>query len=153
MSRLNPWAAAPAQMQRLVDYATADAADSIEPGLRHLVKIRASQINGCAICLNMHILEARRDGETDARIYMLDAWEEAGLYTAREKAALAWTEALTRLCETRAPDAAYDAMTAQFAPEDAVKLTLMIASINTWNRLGVGFRIPPRGFAPAVEAA
>ena len=141
--RINPWAAAPQLINQMVDYSKSVEAAGLEKSLLELVKIRASQINGCAICLHMHADEARRQGESEDRILMLDAWREAGLYTPREKAALAWTEALTRLTETRAPDEAYDAVKAEFSDEDLVKLTLMINVINAFNRIGVGFRRAP----------
>lgn len=153
MSRMDPWAAAPAAMKALVDYATAAKGDGLEPSLQHLVVTRASQINGCAICTHMHIGEALKHGETIERLYMLDAWHEAGIYTAREMAALAWTEALIRLSETKAPDAAYDAVMAQFTPEEVAKLTLLIGTINAFNMVGVGFRRGPIGLKPVAEAA
>jgi AhpD family alkylhydroperoxidase len=153
MSRLDPWTAAPRPLKALVDYAMAAQADGLEASLQHLVLTRASQINGCAVCLNMHIAEALKHGETIERLYMLDAWHEAGIYTPREIAALAWTEALTRLSETKAPDADYDAVMAQFTPEEAVKLTLLIGTINTFNKIGVGFRRPPLGLKPLAHAA
>jgi AhpD family alkylhydroperoxidase len=141
--RIDPWTAAPQLMKQMVDYSKHVEAAGLERSLIELVKIRASQINGCAICLHMHAEEARRQGESDNRIIMLDAWREAELYTAREKAALAWTEALTRLTETRAPDEAYEAAKAEFSDEELVKLTLMINVINSFNRIGVGFRRAP----------
>lgn len=141
--RIDPWAAAPQLLTQMVAWSKAVEAAGLEKSLLELVKIRASQINGCAVCLHMHAEEARRQGESEDRILMLDAWHEAGLYTAREKAALVWTEALTRLSETRAPDEAYEAAKAEFSDEELVKLTLMINVINGFNRLGVGFRRPP----------
>jgi AhpD family alkylhydroperoxidase len=152
MTRMNPYAAAPQELQRFIDYATTAAKTGLEASLQHLVKVRASQINGCAICIHMHTAEARKDGETEERLYLLDAWHEAPTYTARERAALGWTDALTRLTETRAPDAAYDAAMAQFTPEEMVKLTLMITTINSFNRLGVGFRQAPLGMVRAEAA-
>jgi AhpD family alkylhydroperoxidase len=152
MTRMDPWAAAPELMSKMVEYAVESAKGPIEPSLQHLVKIRASQINGCAICLHMHAAEARKDGEREERIYMLDAWEEAGLYTDRERAALAWTDALTQLSETRAPDAAYEAVTSQFSEMEVVALTILINQINAFNRIGVGFRRPPMGL-PRAKAA
>ena len=142
-ARLNPWAAAPELMNQMVAYSKSVVEAGLEPSLLELVKIRSSQVNGCAICLHMHAEEARRQGESEDRILMLDAWDEAGLYSEREKAALAWTEALTRLSETRAPDAAYARVQAQFSDEEIVKLTLMINVINSFNRIGVGFRLAP----------
>lgn len=141
--RTNPYTAHYALMKPLIDYAHSVEALGLEPSLMELVKIRASQINGCAICLHMHAEAARKQGETEDRILMLDAWDECSFYTDREKAALAWTEALTRLSETRAPDEAYKAMTAQFSEEEQVKLTLLISVINSFNRFGVGFRVAP----------
>ncbi len=143
--RLNPWAAAPELMNQMVAYSQSVENAGLERSLVELVKIRSSQINGCAICLHMHATDARKLGETEARVFMLDAWEETSLYTKREKAALAWTEALTRLSETRAPDAAYNAVRAEFSEEELVKLTLMINAINSFNRIGVGFRVAPIG--------
>jgi AhpD family alkylhydroperoxidase len=112
---------------------------SLEPSLIELVKIRASQINGCANCINMHTTEARSQGEAEQRIYLLPAWREAPCYTERERAALGWTEALTRLSEGHTHEGAYGALKAQFSDEEQVKLTLMINIINGWNRLAVGF--------------
>ncbi|SRR5581483_1293794 len=115
-------------------------ASGLEHNLLELVKLRASQINGCAHCIHMHATDLRKEGESEMRLYMLNAWRESPLYSAREKAALAWTEALTRLAETGAPDADYELVKAQFTPEEQVVLTLAIGAINTWNRLQVGFR-------------
>ncbi len=137
-AKLNPYAAAPQLMKNWTATATAIAA-SLEPSLIELVKIRASQINGCANCINMHTLEARQKGETEQRIYLLSAWREAPCYTDRERAALDWTEALTRLSEGHMQEAAYEALKAHFSEEEQVKLTLMINVINGWNRLAVGF--------------
>jgi AhpD family alkylhydroperoxidase len=107
--RLNPCTQNPALVRPLIDYAMTIQA-RVEAKLAHLIEIRASQINGCAVCLQMHAEEARKTGESDARILMLDAWRETPLYSVRERAALAWTEALTRLSETQAPDADYAAL-------------------------------------------
>ncbi len=112
----------------------------LEEGMRHLVKLRASQINGCAFCIHMHTTDARKHGETEMRLYMLNAWRESPLYSDRERAALAWTEALTLLPQTGAPDADYELVKAQFSEAEQVQLTLLIGAINVWNRLQVGFR-------------
>ncbi len=112
----------------------------LEDSLMELVKIRASQINGCAFCLHMHTANARKHGETEERLYLLDAWRDSPLYSERERAALGWTEALTLVSETRAPDDVYQAMQAQFTEEEQVKLTLLIVAINGWNRIQIGFR-------------
>jgi len=112
----------------------------LEHSLGELVKIRASQLNGCAYCLEMHTREARAHGETEARLHLLAAWQESPLYSPRERAALAWTEAITLLATSRAPDDVYTAAREQFTENELVKLTLMIGVINTWNRFAVGFR-------------
>lgn len=137
-AKLDPFAAAPAVMKSWFTASTVIAA-SLEPSLIELVKIRASQINACANCINMHTVEARAQGETEQRIYLLSAWREAPCYTPRERAALAWTEALTRLSEGHTQDAAYAELATEFTQEEQVKLTLMINVINGWNRLAVGF--------------
>jgi AhpD family alkylhydroperoxidase len=138
-AQLDLFATAPHLMKSWMGVSNAVAA-SLEPDLIELVKIRASQINACANCINMHTAEARKNGETERRIYLLSAWREAPYYSERERAALGWTEALTRLSEghTR-KDEAYEALKAQFTEEEQVKLTLMINIINGWNRLAVGF--------------
>jgi AhpD family alkylhydroperoxidase len=137
-ARINPFAAAPALMKDWTDTTLAIAA-SLEPTLMHLVEIRASQLNGCANCLNMHTAEARAKGETEQRIYLLPAWREAPCYTDRERAALAWTDALTQLSHGHFDADARDALEAHFSAEEQVKLTLMINAINGWNRIAVGF--------------
>jgi AhpD family alkylhydroperoxidase len=152
--RLNAMAAAPEIIQAMVDLETTLRKSGLEPSLYELVKIRASQINGCAYCIHMHTKDARAAGETEERIYLLDAWHEAPCYTDRERAALAWTEALTRISETHAPDADYQMMAAQFRPDEQVKLTMLIGAINTWNRFAIGFRmIPPVAAAKDQHAA
>lgn len=138
--RLNPFAAAPAPMQSWLDFGNGILQSGLEDSLMELVKIRASQINGCAFCLHMHTAAARKQGETEERLFLLDAWRDSPLYTERERAALGWTEALTLLAETRAPDDAYQALQAQFTAEEQVTLTLLIVAINGWNRIQVGFR-------------
>jgi AhpD family alkylhydroperoxidase len=123
-------------------------ASSLEPTLVGLVEIRASQINGCANCINMHTQDARAKGETEQRIYLLSAWREAPCYSDRERAALGWTEALTRLSEGHRLESARAALQAQFTEQEQVKLTLMINIINGWNRIAVGFN----QFVDPVEA-
>jgi AhpD family alkylhydroperoxidase len=137
-ARLDPFAVAPALMKSWMGTSLA-VAGSMEPSLVHLVEIRASQINGCANCINMHTAEARKKGETEQRIYLLPAWREAPGYSDRERAALGWTEVLTRLSEGPEREGAYRALKAQFTEEEQVKLTLMINIINGWNRIAVGF--------------
>ncbi len=138
--RLNPFTAAPAAMGAWREWGQSILRSGLEESLVRLVEIRASQINGCAACLYMHTAEARQQGETEERLYLVDAWRESPLYSDRERAALAWTEALTLISETRAPDDVYEALRAQFSEEEQVKLTLVIVAINGWNRLNVGFR-------------
>ena len=123
-----------------------------EPGLLELVKMRASQINGCAFCINMHTQDARKHGETEQRLYLLNAWREAPLYTDRERAALAWTEAVTLISDTHAPDDVYEKVRAQFSEAETVNLTMLIATINAWNRLSIAFRAVPPVRAKATVA-
>lgn len=113
----------------------------LEKSLLELVKIRASQINGCANCLNMHTSDARKAGETEQRIHLLGAWEEAPCYTDRERAALGWTDHLTQVATKRAPDPVYAELASHFSAEEQVQLTLAINIINGWNRLAVGFHL------------
>ena len=138
--RLDFKAAAPAAYQAMLALETKVRSFGLDGRMVELVKIRASQINGCAFCLYMHTADARAMGESEERLYLLDGWRESPLYSAPERAALAWTEALTRLADTRAPDADYEAVAAHFTPEEQVQLTLLIVAINGWNRLAVGFR-------------
>ena len=137
-AKIDLFAAAPQLMKSWTSVSMAVAA-SLDPTIIELVKIRASQINGCANCINMHTQEAREKGETEQRLYLLSAWREAPCYSDRERAALGWTEALTRLSEGHAHEKAYEALKQHFTEEEQVKLTLMINVINGWNRLAVGF--------------
>jgi len=118
-------------------------AAELEPSLKELVKIRASQINGCAFCLHMHTRDARKAGETQERLDLLDAWREAPVFTVRERAALAWTEAVTLVADTRVPDDVYEAARGQFSEQELVDLTMAVVAINSWNRLMIAFRVPP----------
>jgi len=138
--RLNFYAVAPEAIQPLMAVSTNLQAAGLDPALVHLVEIRASQINGCANCLHMHTADARKAGEREERIYLLDAWRESRMYTDRERAALAWTEALTRVADTHAPDADYEALKPHFTEAEIVHLTVLIGTINTWNRIAIGFR-------------
>ncbi|QCI67264.1 carboxymuconolactone decarboxylase family protein [Phreatobacter stygius] len=151
--RLNPFAAAPATMQALLDLGAKATESGLEKNLLELVKMRASQINGCANCIHMHGKEAMKAGETAERLLLLDAFRESPLYTARERAALAWTEALTRVAETHGSDEDYQALQAEFSPEEQVKLTLMIITINAWNRFAIGFRFVHPVDQPVGQAA
>jgi AhpD family alkylhydroperoxidase len=112
----------------------------LEQSLMHLVKLRASQINGCAYCIHMHTAHARAAGETEERLYLVGAFRESPLFTPRERAALAWTESLTLLAQTGAPDRDYAELSEQFSESERVKLSMLIVAINGWNRIAVGFR-------------
>jgi AhpD family alkylhydroperoxidase len=126
---------------------------TLDHGLFHLVKIRASQINGCAYCLHMHTSDALKAGETPARIFLLDAWRESRLYTPKERAALAWTESLTKISETHASDEDYATASAQFGPQELIDLTFAITTINAWNRIAISFRAQHPNDSPARVAA
>jgi AhpD family alkylhydroperoxidase len=115
----------------------------LESRLLHLVKMRASQINGCAYCLSMHSRDARREGESEQRLYLLDAWREAPFYSPREQAALGWTDALTHISETHAPEDAYEPLRNHFTDKEIADLTLAVGMINLWNRLSIGVRKAP----------
>lgn len=141
-SRINPFTVARDKTQAIYAFNKATTQNSLEPKLVELVKTRASQLNHCAHCLAMHTREAREIGETETRLYLLTAWRESSLYTPRERAALAWTEALTNLSQTAAPDADYELAHSCFTDEELVELTLVIAMINIWNMFNVGFRRP-----------
>ncbi|MCC8940526.1 carboxymuconolactone decarboxylase family protein [Bradyrhizobium sp. Arg68] len=138
--RMNFYQAAPETIKALVAVESQISASGLEQSLIELVKTRASQINGCAYCINMHTEDARKHGETEQRLYLLNAWRESPLYSARERAALAWTEALTLVAETHAPDADYEAVHAAFSDSELANLTMLIGTINAWNRIAIAFR-------------
>lgn len=142
-ARLNFRQASPDAYQAMLGLATYAKRSGLEPSLLDLVDVRASQINGCAFCLAMHLRDARARGETEERLLLLDAWRETPLYTERERAALAWTEALTRLGPEGVPDEVYDELRRHFSEEEIGKLSIKIVVINGWNRLMIGFRTPP----------
>jgi AhpD family alkylhydroperoxidase len=123
----------------------------LEPALLELVRVRASQINGCAYCIDMHTKDARARGESEQRLYGLDAWRETPYYTPRERAALAWTEAVTRVADTRVPDAVYDEVRAQFDDAGVAALTLAVVAINAWNRVAISFRSVPGRYVSTVR--
>ena len=151
-TRPNPYMAAGNLIQPLIEFGNTVAAMGLEPSLVELIKIRASQINGCAMCLHMHVRDARKAGESEMRIFLLDAWRESPLFTARERAAMGWTEALTRLGDEYGRERAYEAVAQEFTPEEQVKLTLMISAINSFNRLNVAFKVVHPGSAARVAA-
>ena len=150
-ARLNYIKTSPATYQALLALQATVDRSGLEKPLIELVKIRASQINKCAFCLHMHTRDARKAGVSEERIYLLEAWRESPVYTERERAGLAWTEALTLLPESGAPDDVYAQVAAQFSEPEIVGLTLAIGAINLWNRFGVGFRLVHPHKAPLVE--
>jgi len=152
--RMDAFAADPASMQAMLALEAHVQKSGLERSLMELVRMRASQVNGCAYCLHMHSSDARAHGETEARLYLLSAWRESRLYTPRERAALAWTEALTLVADSHAPDEDYAEASRHFTPAELVRLTLLIGAINTWNRIAIGFRSvhPMEGDARAARA-
>jgi AhpD family alkylhydroperoxidase len=151
--RLDPQKAAPAAiraMSALEGYV--HKSSRLEPSLLELVKFRASQINGCAYCLDMHSKDARANGESEQRLYALSAWRETPFFSDRERAALAWTEALTLIHEGHAPEPVYEEVRQHFSEEELVNLTLAIITINGWNRLAIGFRALPGEYQPTGRA-
>ena len=124
----------------------------LEPELLELVKMRASQINGCAFCLDMHTKDARAMGESEQRLYLLPAWRETELYSERERAALAWTEALTDMAEDRVPDEVFAAVRPHFTDDELAYLTLAVIAINSFNRFNVAFRLPAGNYQPSAFA-
>jgi AhpD family alkylhydroperoxidase len=144
----NRWA--PQGRQTMVALQAYVNGSGLESALLELVKIRASQINGCAFCLAMHLREARKLGEREERLDLLPAWRESPVYTPRERAALAWTEAVTLIADGHVPDAIYDAALQEFGEKELVDLTYAVVAINGWNRLAIAFRRPPE-IAPAAS--
>ena len=151
--RMNFYQAAPEIIKALTAVETQIQSSGLEQSLIELVRTRASQVNGCAFCINMHTQDARKQGETEQRLYLLNAWREAPLYTDRERAALAWTEAVTLISATHAPDDVYDEVRKHFSEAETVNLTMLIATINAWNRLAISFRTVPPVKAKAATAA
>ncbi|MCO5089784.1 carboxymuconolactone decarboxylase family protein [Bosea sp. (in: a-proteobacteria)] len=141
--RIDPHKSAPEAMRALLGLQAHVNACELEHSLLELVKYRASQLNGCAWCMDMHTKDARANGETEQRLYLLAAWRECPFYTEREQAALAWTEAVTRLAETGVSDEVFAAARAQFSEPELVELTMAIIAINGWNRINVAFRTVP----------
>lgn len=129
------------------------AKSSIEKNLLHLIKYRVSQINGCAYCLDMHSKDLRAAGETEQRLFVLDAWREAPFYTERERAALAWAESLTKVTEGHVPDEVFEEVSKQFSEEELIDLTLAVTTINAWNRISIAFRTEAGTYQPPSLAA
>jgi AhpD family alkylhydroperoxidase len=122
--------------------------NGLEHSLVELVKTRASQLNECAFCIDMHTKDARAAGETEQRLYALSAWRETSFYTPRERAALAWAEAITNIQQGHAPDEVYEEVRAEFSEAELVRLTMAITQINTWNRLSIAFSVEPGTYEP-----
>jgi AhpD family alkylhydroperoxidase len=139
-ARLDFYKASPDALKALIAFEVALGKLGLEPKLLDLVKLRASQINGCAYCIDLHTADLRKAGETDRRLATVSVWHETPFFTERECAALAWTEAVTQVSLTHVPDAAYEALAAQFSEAEQVNLTMAINAINSWNRLSIGFR-------------
>ncbi|MGE8098197.1 carboxymuconolactone decarboxylase family protein [Pseudomonas fluorescens] len=143
-SRVDFYTASPDALKAMIALESAVTKLPLEKSLIELVKLRASQINGCAFCVDMHTADARKAGETERRLYAVSVWRETPFFTPRERAALAWTEALTRISETHAPDEDYALLSAEFDAREMVDLSVAITTINAWNRLAVGFRKMPQ---------
>ncbi|WP_276502057.1 carboxymuconolactone decarboxylase family protein [Terrimonas pollutisoli] len=129
------------------------AKSSLDKGLLNLIYFRVSQINGCAMCLDMHSKDLRAKGETEQRLYMLDAWREAPMYTEQERAALAWAEAVTKLHEGHVSDKVYAIASEQFTEEELIELTMAVVTINSYNRINIAFRTPAGDYQPGQYAA
>jgi AhpD family alkylhydroperoxidase len=153
MTRFNYASTAPGIYEAMDALERYLAACAIEPALLHLVKLRASQLNGCAYCLDMHWKDLRASGETEQRLYSLDAWRECHYYTPRERAALAWTEAVTLVANGHVPDAVYEEARTHFDAKALADLTFVVATISAWNRLSIAARIRPGTYQPATASA
>jgi AhpD family alkylhydroperoxidase len=140
-------------LQQLLAIEKYIAESGLEPKLIHLIKMRASQINGCAYCLDMHSIDARAAGESEQRLYTLEAWRETPFFSERERAALAWTEAVTLISQTHAPDDVYGDMQKHFSEKEIVDLTLVAAMINLWNRVAISTRAVPGHYKPAKSTS
>src|ERR687896_222365 len=151
--RMNAFEKGQKAMQALFGLGIYLAKSPVEQSLLELIYFRVSQINGCAYCLDMHAKDLRAKGETEQRLYLLDAWREAPFYTERERAALAWAESVTLVTEGHVPDEVYEQARAQFGEEELVNLTLAVVAINGWNRLSIAFRVEPGSYQPATTHA
>lgn len=150
--RINYQKNAPKALKGMMELEKYVQSSSLEPRLFELVKMRASQINGCAYCLDMHSKDARAAGETEQRLYGLNAWREAPYYSERERAALAWTEALTEISETEVPDELYKSVSENFDEQELIALTMLVIAINGWNRLAISFRTKPGSYKPKLAS-
>jgi len=146
--RLNYSRVAPQGIENLSKLEAYLRSTDLEPDLIELVKLRASQINGCAFCIDMHTKDARSRGESEQRLYGVSAWRETPFYSERERAALAWAEAVTQISADQVPDSVYDQVRKHFTDKELVDLTLAVIAINSWNRLAISFRTPPGSYQP-----
>ena len=151
--RFNGYKAAPGAYKAMIGLEEYLHRSGLEEGLLHLIKLRASQINGCAYCLDMHWKDLRAIGETEQRLYSLDAWRECPWYSERERAALAWTEAVTLVANGHVPDGVYQQVKPHFTEKELADLTLAIATINSWNRLSIASRTEPGTYQPRKAVA
>ncbi len=147
-TRLDPRKAAPEAYRAMLALESAVRATGLESSLLDLIKLRASQINGCAFCIDMHSKDLRAEGESEERLYLLDAWREAPFYSDRERAALAWTEAITLITEGHVPNEVYEDARQHFTDDELAKLTLALVAINGWNRFGIAFRAVAGNYQP-----
>ena len=150
--RLDGYGKAPGAMKAMYGLEMYLAQSSVEQQLLHLIKYRVSQINGCAYCLDMHSKDLRAGGETEQRLYTMDAWRETPFFTPRERAALAWAESVTFVSETHVPDEVYEAVRKEFSEEELVDLTVAVATINAWNRFAISFRTTPGTYQPGQHS-
>lgn len=151
--RINYYEKGAGAMKAMMNLEIYLAKSSIEKQLLHLIKFRVSQINGCAYCLDMHSKDLRAGGETEQRLYCLEAWRETTFYTDRERAALAWAESLTLITDGHAPDAVYEQVKEQFDEQEVIDLTMAITTINAWNRISIAFRTPAGTYQPVSLGA
>ncbi len=149
--RMNYYAAFPEGIDALMAFGHVINNSGLEQNLLDLIKLRASQLNGCAYCIDMHTQDAMAAGETPQRLFALDAWREGPFFTPRERAALQWTESITNIQQGHAPDDAYNEARAHFGEDELTKLTLAIGAINTWNRLAIAFRPVVGKYKPAPK--
>ncbi len=147
-TRIDPRKAAPEAYRAMLALESAVKATGLESNLLDLVKLRVSQINGCAFCIDVHSKDLRAEGESEERLYLLDAWRETPFYSERERAALAWAEAVTLVSHSHVPDEVYEQARQQFHDDELAKLTLAVVAINGWNRFGIAFRAAPGHYQP-----
>ena len=151
--RMNPHAADPAVYRAMRGLEDAVRESKLETPLLELVRMRASMLNGCAYCIDMHSKDARAAGESEQRLYALSAWQETPFYTPRERAALAWADALTLISDTEIDDELYESVREEFSEDEIAMLTLAIVAINGWNRFAIGFRSVPGSYQPPSTAS